>query len=152
MIIKQIDTIPLNMHLLPELTIHMQRSAHGGRVVLYRVTLENGAVGYGEDVGAADDVSHLVGENALAGLRHIQHSGVQMACFDAVGRALDVPAHQLMGRQVRDKVPFAYWTIDLPPDLWAQQTQRAAGLGYRVYKFKCRPGGIPSNRSSAWPR
>lgn len=38
-----------------------------------------------------------------------------MACYDAVGKALGVPAHALMGRQVRQHVPFAYWSIDLPP-------------------------------------
>ena len=39
---------------------------------------------------------------------------------------MDVPAHVLMGVQRRPRIPFAYWTIDLPPDLLAQQIRYAA--------------------------
>ena len=141
--IQQIDTIPLKLDLISDVAPHLYRSNHQGRIVLYRLHLENGIIGYGEDLGQPTDVSAFVGQNALRGLKHIKHSGIQMACYDAVGKALGVPAHTLMGRQVRQKVPFAYWSIDLPPDVWAAQTERAVSLGYRVYKFKCRPWWDP---------
>lgn len=143
MIIKKIETIPLNLTLDPGIALHLSRSSHTGKVALYRVHLDNGTVGYGEVVGEADDVSAFVGRDAVQGLRDIPHSGVQMACYDAVGKALGVPAHALMGRQVRPHVPYAYWSIDLPPDVFAAQAQRAAELGYRVYKYKCRPWWNP---------
>jgi L-alanine-DL-glutamate epimerase-like enolase superfamily enzyme len=143
MLIKHIDTIPLNLTFVPDIAPHIYRSGHQGQVVLYRVHLANGVVGYGEDVGPPADVSAFVGRHALAGLKDIGHGGVQMACYDAVGKALDLPAHALMGRQVRRRVPFAYWSIDLPPDVWAAQAERAFSLGYRVYKFKCRPWWDP---------
>jgi L-alanine-DL-glutamate epimerase-like enolase superfamily enzyme len=84
-----------------------------------------------------------VGRDAVLGLRDIRHSGIQMACYDAVGKALGVPAHALMGRQVRPRVPYAYWTIDLPPEVFAAQAQKAVDRGYRVYKYKCRPWWDP---------
>jgi L-alanine-DL-glutamate epimerase-like enolase superfamily enzyme len=132
-----------------ELAPHMLRSASRGQIVLYRLTLENGVVGYGERVGDVDDVSEFVGQDALLGLRHFRHAGVQMACYDAVGKALGVPAHALMGRQARSHIPFAYWTIDLPPALWAEQIERAADLGYTVYKFKYRPWWDPIEQIEA---
>ncbi|MBV7332717.1 hypothetical protein KFU94_31700 [Chloroflexi bacterium TSY] len=141
--IQQIDTVPLKLDLISDVAPHLYRSNHPGRIVLYRLHLEKGIVGYGEDLGQPTDVSAFVGQNALSGLKQITHSGIQMACYDAVGKALGVPAHALMGRKIRQHVPFAYWSIDLPPDVWAAQTERAVSLGYRVYKFKCRPWWDP---------
>jgi len=138
MIIKEIETIPLNLPLDPDVALHLSRSSHTGKVALYRVHLENGVIGHGEVVGETEDVSAFVGRDAVLGLRDIRHSGVQMACYDAVGKSLGVPAHALMGRQVRQRVPYAYWSIDLPPDAFAAQAQKAAAQGYRVYKYKCR--------------
>jgi L-alanine-DL-glutamate epimerase-like enolase superfamily enzyme len=72
-----------------------------------------------------------------------------MGCADAVGKALGVPAHQVLGRQVRGRVPMAYWTIDLPPAVLAQQVRHAASLGYTSYKFKCRPWWDPREQMAA---
>ena len=113
------------------------------QMTLYRVELEGGVVGYGDQMGSATDVDAFIGCNAVTGLVQIRHPGVQMACYDAVGKALGQPAHALMGRQVRARVPMAYWTADLPPDVWARQATRAVDLGYKVYKFKCRPWWDP---------
>jgi len=146
MIIKDIEVISFTVPYQPALEIHLARSAmrnYKNRMVLYRVELASGAVGYGDAMGEPDDVSPFIGMNALAGLKQIRHAGVQMACYDAVGRAQGLPAHLLMGRQVRQRVPFAYWSIDLPPEVWAQQAVAAADAGYRVYKFKSRPWWDP---------
>lgn len=35
-------------------------------------------------------------------------AGIDMACFDIMGKALDVPAHAFLGGQVRDKVQICY--------------------------------------------
>ena len=150
--IKDIEAIPLNMRFKPDLEQSVLRSglrAGKGRVTLYRVELANGVVGYGEHLNGPDDVTEFIGQNAVAGLVQIRHAGVQMALYDAVGKALGVPAHELMGRQVRDKVPFAYWSCELSPENWAEQAQKAAGLGYRVYKFKCRPWWDPLEQVEA---
>ncbi len=148
--IARIETIPLNMTFIPEVAPHMLRATtHGTCVTLYRVELENGIEGYGDDLGNPVDPSVWIGRNAIAALYQARHDGVQMACFDAVGKALGVPAHVLMGRQVRSRVPFAYWTIDLPPETLAQQIRHAASLGYTSYKFKCRPWWDPREQIAA---
>jgi D-galactarolactone cycloisomerase len=148
--IVQIDAIPLNMSFLPEVAPHMLRATtHGTRVALYRVELENGVDGFGDDLGAPVAPSDWIGRNALEALHQSRHGGVQMACFDAVGKTLGVPAHVLMGRQVRTRVPFAYWTIDVPPAVLAQQIRHAASLGYTSYKFKCRPWWDPREQIAA---
>jgi hypothetical protein len=113
---------------------------HGTALTICRVTLEDGSFGYGD--GGGTDRS-WIGRNALVALRHCADAGIQMACYDAVGKSLGVPAHVLMGRQVRNRVPFAYWTIDLPPEVFARQVRHAASLGYTTYKFKCRPWWDP---------
>lgn len=151
--IVTVDTIPLHLRFLPEVAPHQLRAvSHGSEVTLYRVELEGGVSGWGDALGTPQDASQYPGRSALAVLHDPAHGGVQMACFDAVGRALGVPAHMLMGRQVRRHVPFAYWSIDLPPDVWAQQVQRAAALGYTTYKFKCRPWWDPLEQVAAAAR
>lgn len=148
--IDEVEAIALNLAFLPEVSPHMLRATtHGTGFTLYRVKLENGAEGFGDDYGAPIDPSNWLGRDAVAALRQGGHSGIQMACYDAVGKALDVPAHVLMGRQVRSRVPFAYWTIDLPSATLASQIQHAASLGYTSYKFKCRPWWDPREQIAA---
>jgi L-alanine-DL-glutamate epimerase-like enolase superfamily enzyme len=148
--IAAIDVIPVTMTFLPEVAPHMLRATtHGTALSLFRVTLDNGVDGYGDDVGAPGLPTELIGTDAIAALRRAGSDGVQMACFDAVGKSLGVPAHALMGRQVRQRVPFAYWTIDLPPDTLVQQIRHAASLGYTSYKFKCRPWWDPIEQLAA---
>ncbi len=138
--ITDIEVIPLKMPFLPEMAPFMHLSQKTlEAVTLYRVRLASGAVGYGDQMGAPTEAGGFIGRDAVAGLRDITHGGVQMACYDAVGKALGLPAHALMGRQVRRRVPFAYWTIDLPPDVYVKQIRHAASLGYRTFKFKTRP-------------
>ncbi len=156
MTIAEVNSFPLQMTFLPDVAPHMRRAVtHTEQVTLYRVTLACGNVGWGDSIlhaagyGGASDGQEFVGQNALELLRNCLHPGVQMACYDAVGRALAVPAHTLMGRRVRQRVPFAYWTIDLPPDALARQVQHAASLGYTVYKFKCRPWWDPIEQLKA---
>ena len=152
MIIEHIEAILLNMRYQPELTEHLARSgllSFANQMTLYRVELRGGAVGWGDHMGAPTQVDQFIGQSAIAGLKAIRHPGVQMACYDAVGRALDLPAHALLGRQVRPRVPMAYWTADLPPELWARQALKAVELGYRVYKFKCRPWWDPIEQIKA---
>lgn len=150
MIIAAIEQIPLALPFVPEVEPHMHRAVtHRGGQSLCRVTLDTGEVGYGD--GGGSDGS-WVGRSPVEALTRCGDAGVQMACYDAVGRALGVPAHVLMGERHRARVPFGYWTIDLPPEVLAGQVTRAAALGYRVYKFKCRPWWDPLEQMEAAQR
>jgi L-alanine-DL-glutamate epimerase-like enolase superfamily enzyme len=66
-------------------------------------------------------------------------AGLQMALFDAVARAMDVPLHQLLGRQVRHEAFVSWWSIDMPPEDWLLECREALAQGYISYKFKPRP-------------
>jgi L-alanine-DL-glutamate epimerase-like enolase superfamily enzyme len=137
--IASIRNFPLQMSFIPAVAANMRRATtHNERVTVYRIELDNGIVGWG-DSGGESDLSEHVGRHAMELLHGPAPDMLRMACFDAVGKTLDLPAHVLMGVQRRPRIPFAYWTIDLPPDLFAQQIRYAADLGYRTYKFKVRP-------------
>lgn len=66
--------------------------------------------------------------------------GLRMALYDALGKALDLPVHQLFGRrQVREWTPASWWSTKLPPDLLAREAAEAQAQGYRNHKIKARP-------------
>ena len=65
-------------------------------------------------------------------------AGVQIALFDAVGKALNTPAYRLLGTKVREWCPLSWWAMDMPPKDWARQCADAAGQGYMSCKLKAR--------------
>lgn len=66
-------------------------------------------------------------------------AGLQMALFDAVAKALEVPIHHLLGQQVRKQAFISWWSIDLPAEDWILECRSALLAGYTSYKFKARP-------------
>ena len=114
---------------------------------LCRVTLGCGAVGVGETMvfytwGNVTDqaVQRALGKPATEIMWDDSlGAGLQMALFDAVARALDVPLHHLLGRQVRDDAFVSWWSIDMPPEDWLLECREALEQGYISYKFKPRP-------------
>lgn len=121
---------------------HMHRAlTHGERVYVYRVEMGNGFVGYGESLGdESGNIDRLIGQNPFAvwqddGLGF----GLQMALFDAIGRAEGVPVHQLLGTKVRDRCPISWWAIDMPPEDWVAEAQESLRRGYTSIKLKARP-------------
>ena len=65
-------------------------------------------------------------------------AGVQMALFDAVGKVLNVPVYQLLGKKLREWAPISWWAMDMPPADWAQQCADAVAQGYMSAKLKAR--------------
>lgn len=135
---------------------------------LVRLTTDAGIVGWGEismswgRVGRSlvHDVDTylgpaLVGANALdiqgcmiRLARAIEgaeaaKSGLDNALFDLAGKALGVPAYQLLGGRAREAVPVA-WAIPWgEPDVTAERASWAVGEGFRTVKLKVgRPGTI----------
>ena len=114
---------------------------------IVEVHLRGGAVGIGETLlyytwGATsdEDIAKAQGKNAAEilwddGLG----AGLQMALFDAVGKALAVPIHRLLGPQVHDVTPLSWWNIDMASDDMAAECAEAHRQGYMSYKTKGRP-------------
>ena len=114
---------------------------------LCELELACGAVGHGETMlfygwgkTEDEDVARARGENAAALMWDDSlGAGLQMALFDAVGRALGVPVHDLLGEQVTDSVPLSWWCLDMPTEDWVSECEAAVAAGYDAIKLKGRP-------------
>lgn len=127
---------------------HMNRMLPDWRYFeVCRVELACGVRGYGETMlfypweeTTDDNVARVRDDTATS---HMWDdgvgSGLQIALFDAVGRALGVPAHELLGDVKRDEIPVSWWCIDMPPEDWAEEAREAKRRGYRALKLKARP-------------
>ena len=116
---------------------------------IIRVTTDApGLVGYGETLphytwGRVSDaaIERVRGQNPAACLGDDSlGAGLQMALYDLVGRALDVPAYRLFNLpRVREWCPISWWNIDMPPEANAAEARAAVAQGYTSYKIKARP-------------
>jgi L-alanine-DL-glutamate epimerase-like enolase superfamily enzyme len=48
------------------------------------------------------------------------------ALFDLAGKALELPAHKLMGPKCRDRIPVGYWSCHMAPEDTAREAAQAA--------------------------
>ena len=120
---------------------------HWAWAEVFAVHLHSGHVGHGENLlyytwGASGDdaVKRALGKNAAELMWDDSlGAGLQMALFDAVARANEVPVHRLLGRQVHRRTPLAWWNIDTSPEDMAAECREAYKQGYRSYKTKGRP-------------
>lgn len=114
---------------------------------LCKVTLECGVVGVGETMkyytwGDTNEqcVQRAMGKRATEIMWDDSlGAGLQMALFDAVGKAMDVPIYELLGHKVRDEAMISWWSIDMSPEDWLSECKEALSQGYTSYKFKARP-------------
>jgi L-alanine-DL-glutamate epimerase-like enolase superfamily enzyme len=127
---------------------HMPRlSGDWSLIEVCRVRLENGVEGVGETIlqytwgrvpaGAGE---RLRGRNVFDCLwEDSLGCGLQMALWDAAGKAAGVPCHALFGRQVRAAAPISWWCLDFTPEEWVEEARLALSLGYTSLKLKGRP-------------
>lgn len=127
---------------------HLQGLLNWRYLHLVEVELASGHVGQGEAIryywvheGVSDsELAAARGRDAARAIWDDDLSiGIQTALFDAVGRALGVPVHALLGDRVRDRVPIAWWCTKMPPEDLAAEAERAIDAGYTHVKMKGRP-------------
>ncbi|MCC6421162.1 MAG: mandelate racemase/muconate lactonizing enzyme family protein [Gemmataceae bacterium] len=114
---------------------------------VFEVHLQSGHVGCGDNLlyytwrASSDaDLKRVHGRNAAELMwDDTLGAGLQIALFDAVARALEVPVHRLLGRQVHTRTPLAWWNIDTSAEDMAAECREAFRQGYRSYKTKGRP-------------
>ena len=114
---------------------------------IVEVHLKSGHVGFGETLlfytwGATSDeaVASAVGKNAASLMWDDSlGAGLQIALFDAVAKANEVPVHRLLGHKIYDKTPLSWWNIDTSADDMAAECREAHRQGYMAYKTKGRP-------------
>ena len=141
------------------------------RTRLVKITTDNGLVGWGETtlegkpkstMAAVDEMAeYLVGKDPLRIEHHWQHlyrsaffrggavvmsaiSGLDQALWDIAGKFFGVPAYQLLGGAVRERIRvYAHWGIhDLSPagqDAARSRLEWLQTMGYTA--FKSGPGG-----------
>ena len=88
------------------------------------------------DVRVAD-VEPLRGTNPARWLGHPSLPiWIAPAIYDLVGKAMEVPAYQLIGPKVRSWVPVSSWTVSQTPARMAQELEDAVSKGHRWLKFR----------------
>jgi len=139
--IVRAESITLNIPFYAQrVTRAMQRAqTHNERMYVCRLETDNGLVGWGDNQGYSP-VETLVGQNPAA-LIHHDHLGQApyMAILDLVGKHNGVPAHALLGKQVRQHCPISWWDIDMPAADWVAEAKEAIKRGYTSFKMKARP-------------
>ena len=148
LVISKIERMTVRVPYRPAPARNMARELpHWMYSEIVKVHLNSGFVGVGETllyytwgVTRDEDVKRAVGKNAAELMWDDElGAGLQMALFDAVGKASDVPAHRLLGQQVHDQTPLSWWNIDTTPEDMAAECQEAYRQGYMAYKTKGRP-------------
>ena len=65
-------------------------------------------------------------------------SALEIACWDAIGRALQQPVYNLVGGRCRDRVRAyanGWYRNERTPEAFAQSARKATGMGYSALKF-----------------
>jgi muconate cycloisomerase len=130
--ITRVDAVPVAVPLAQE--FHWAGGAQvGANLVLFAVHTEDGVVGWGESVGEVplaiaefgraiasqvvgrrvDEIEAILDEIWTRGrwkttpqFTQFVVSGIEAACWDALGRSLGVPTHALFGGAVHDELDF----------------------------------------------
>ncbi|MXW99100.1 MAG: mandelate racemase/muconate lactonizing enzyme family protein [Acidimicrobiaceae bacterium] len=65
-------------------------------------------------------------------------AAVEIACWDIMGKALDLPVHKLLGGRLRDRVRAyanGWYTVDRTPEAFAEAARGVLNLGFTAMKF-----------------
>jgi L-alanine-DL-glutamate epimerase-like enolase superfamily enzyme len=105
---------------------------------LYLVHTDDGLTGLGEGASLTDEqLATYTGRSPFNYLGDDSVGPLQMAFYDLMGQALDLPLARVLG-PARDTAPLAWWSHCFPPEALRAEAERALARGYRVHKFKRR--------------
>ena len=163
--ITRIETIPVNVPIEQRRATRGALGAHTeSPFLLVRVPTDEGLVGLGEvsctprwsgeDQVTAAHFIRTVLEPALVGhdpravetlpalfrralaANPFTKAGLEMACWDLLGKAAGLPVYRLLGGPVREFVPTKYSVSGLEPPRAAEIAAWAVEQGFRVMKVK----------------
>lgn len=146
--VTHVERIPISVPYRPVPARNMVRELpHWTLFEICRVSLACGVTGFGETMqyytfATVSDaaVARVQGRNAAEVMwDDTLGAGLQMALFDAVGRATDTPVWALLGRQHRERAALSWWDIDMSGDDWVLECRDAIAEGYTDFKTKARP-------------
>lgn len=163
--ITKIETIPITVPILPHLVITGGGGTHAeSPFLLVRVHTDAGITGLGEvsctpiwsgeDQVTADHLieryiaPHLIGNDpteierisailatAIKG-NPFTKAGLEMACWDILGKAAGLPIYKLLGGPVRDIVPTIFSVSGVDAERAAELARWAVDQGYPALKVK----------------
>lgn len=146
--IVEVERILLDIPFEPIAERNMNRELAGWHISeVCRVVTDSGIVGYGETLpnytwGRVTDeaVQRVIGRDPFELMWDDSlGAGLQMALFDAAGKAAGVPCYRLLGKQVREWCPISWWSIDMSAEDFAAEARQAVEQGYVSFKQKARP-------------
>lgn len=138
--------------------------------VIVKLTTDTGTIGYGEAV-ADEHVTGESREGTFAVLKHTlapavigldpaeferlhavmdeaiygvpaAKAAIDIACMDAVGKSIGVPAYQLLGGRYHDQFPITHVLSIGEPEAMADEATVRMEAGYRSFKMKV--GTVPA--------
>jgi L-alanine-DL-glutamate epimerase-like enolase superfamily enzyme len=160
--ITRVEATPLAIPLAQE--FHWAGGAQvGANLVLFSVHTDEGITGYGESI--SEDPRAVVAHGELmarqligrspgdmeAILRsiwsegrwkmfpqftHLVFAGIEVACWDALGRALGVPTRTFFGGAVQDELDYFAFLQGDDPETLAAHARESAAEGYEVIYLK----------------
>jgi L-alanine-DL-glutamate epimerase-like enolase superfamily enzyme len=132
--------------------------------IIVKITTDTGIVGYGESV--ADEhvtgeswegtfailkntlAPKLIGENPMS-MERIHElmdseiygaptakAAIDIACYDAAGKALGVPVYNLLGGRYHEDFPITHVLSIATPEAMAKEAEEKVAAGYRSMKMK----------------
>jgi L-alanine-DL-glutamate epimerase-like enolase superfamily enzyme len=162
--IAAVETATVTLRANPALVVRGARNTQAeSSFVLVRVTTRAGVVGYGEisatpywsgedATSATHFVANVLGpalvgrplvpiaglvvrmDHALGG-NWFTKAGIETACWDALGRTLDMPVTALLGGPLRDQVPVKI-SLSGDGDVLRGSYEAAVAAGFRAFKVK----------------
>ena len=145
--IVSVERILLWVPMVDRVCAEMERAGihTWSEVEVIRVSTDRGASGWGETVqnytwGRVDVDDRVIGRSPFdLYWDDSLGAGLQMAILDLAGKLAGVPAHRLLGEQVRTHCPVSFWDHDMSPELYVVEAREAVRLGYTSLKIKARP-------------
>ena len=106
---------------------------------IYKVRTDEGIIGIGEGGSISDDrIQTLLGTSPFEFIMDDSIGPLQIAFYDIMGKALDLPMARLFGPMQREDVPVAYWSHCFPPEVLQQEAKIAVENGFMTHKIKRR--------------
>jgi L-alanine-DL-glutamate epimerase-like enolase superfamily enzyme len=106
---------------------------------IYKVHTDEGIIGIGEGDSISEDrIQTLLRKNPFEFIMDDSVGPLQIAFYDIMGKALNLPMSRLFGPIQRENVPVAYWSHCFPPEILRQEAKIALENGFTAHKIKRR--------------